>query len=166
LNLQYTQWADARILEAASRLSRDQALADRGSSFGGILGTLEHIYKSQRVWLTRFTADPRAKIVSLDAPADTVVLSAIWPKLHAEWLAWAGSVADWDAGHTIWTAAGQEYTMPLWQMVLHVINHSTYHRGQVTTMLRQAAAAPPPSLDLITFYREQAALTRAQASQS
>jgi uncharacterized damage-inducible protein DinB len=44
---------------------------------------------------------------------------------------------------------------PFWHMLQHVVNHASYHRGQVTTMLRQVGAAPPKSLDLITFYRQR-----------
>jgi len=40
-------------------------------------------------------------------------------------------------------------------MVQHVVNHGTYHRGQITTLLRQMGAAPPKSTDLIAFYRER-----------
>jgi uncharacterized damage-inducible protein DinB len=47
----------------------------------------------------------------------------------------------------------------LWQMLQHVVNHSTYHRGQVTTMIRQLGAAPPQAMDLIAFYRERGAPT-------
>jgi uncharacterized damage-inducible protein DinB len=43
---------------------------------------------------------------------------------------------------------------PLWQMVQHVVNHGSYHRGQVTTMLRQLGSKPPKSLDMIAYYRE------------
>ena len=43
----------------------------------------------------------------------------------------------------------------VWHMVQHMVNHASYHRGQVTTMLRQLGAAPPKSMDLITFYRER-----------
>jgi uncharacterized damage-inducible protein DinB len=42
---------------------------------------------------------------------------------------------------------------PFWQMAQHVVNHASYHRGQVVTMLRQLGAAPPKSLDMIAFYR-------------
>jgi uncharacterized damage-inducible protein DinB len=42
-------------------------------------------------------------------------------------------------------------------MLLHVVNHATYHRGQITTMLRQLEAAPPKSMDLVVFFRERAA---------
>ena len=52
--------------------------------------------------------------------------------------------------------AGAPGRSPLWQMVQHLVNHASYHRGQVTTMLRQIGAAPAKSLDLIAFYRERA----------
>ena len=44
---------------------------------------------------------------------------------------------------------------PLWQMVHHLINHGTYHRGQVTTLLRQIGAKPPETTDMIGFYRQR-----------
>jgi uncharacterized damage-inducible protein DinB len=50
--------------------------------------------------------------------------------------------------------AGHPSSSVLWHMLQHVVNHATYHRGQVTTMLRQLDAVPPTSTDLITFYRE------------
>jgi uncharacterized damage-inducible protein DinB len=49
---------------------------------------------------------------------------------------------------------GNQHVTPLWQLMQHVVNHSTYHRGQITTMLRQVGATPMPT-DLIFFYREQ-----------
>jgi uncharacterized damage-inducible protein DinB len=49
---------------------------------------------------------------------------------------------------------GNEYSQPLWQMMQHLVNHSTYHRGQVVTMLRQLGAKPI-GMDLVVFYRER-----------
>ncbi len=50
--------------------------------------------------------------------------------------------------------SGVASASPFWQMLQHVVNHASYHRGQVTTMLRQLGAAPAKSCDMITFYRE------------
>ena len=55
------------------------------------------------------------------------------------------------------TMSGESHTQPHWQMLQHVANHSTYHRGQITTMLRQLEGAKPVSTDLIAFYRMRAA---------
>ena len=52
---------------------------------------------------------------------------------------------------------GQSATLPYWQMLQHVVNHGSYHRGQVTTLLRQLGAAPPQGMDLVAFYRERGA---------
>jgi len=49
---------------------------------------------------------------------------------------------------------GTQMRAPFWQMATHIVNHGSYHRGQVTTMLRQLGAAPPTSMDLIAYYRE------------
>jgi uncharacterized damage-inducible protein DinB len=56
------------------------------------------------------------------------------------------------------TTDGKSQAQPFWQMLQHVVNHGSYHRGQVTTMLRQLGAAPPKAMDLIAFYRERAAV--------
>jgi uncharacterized damage-inducible protein DinB len=53
--------------------------------------------------------------------------------------------------------SGQPGATPFWQMLHHMVNHASYHRGQVTTMLRQLGAAPAKSMDMIGFFREQAA---------
>ena len=50
---------------------------------------------------------------------------------------------------------GQPASSRIGEMLQHVVNHGTYHRGQVTTMLRQVGAAPPKSAELIVFYRER-----------
>ncbi len=50
--------------------------------------------------------------------------------------------------------SGKEGASPLWQMVAHVVNHASYHRGQVTTLLRQLGAVPAQSTDMITYFRE------------
>jgi uncharacterized damage-inducible protein DinB len=51
---------------------------------------------------------------------------------------------------------GVVQAQPFWQMLQHLVNHGSYHRGQLTTMLRQVGAAAPESMDLIAFYRERA----------
>lgn len=61
--------------------------------------------------------------------------------------------------HDIRTTKGEPYSHPLWQMMQHLINHGTYHRGQVTTMLRQLGVKPVAT-DLIAFYRQCAAGAR------
>ena len=53
---------------------------------------------------------------------------------------------------------GQPASSPFWQMLQHIVNHASYHRGQVTNMLRQLGAQPAKSLDMIAFYRTRRAV--------
>jgi uncharacterized damage-inducible protein DinB len=68
------------------------------------------------------------------------------------------SQADLDRKMEYKTLKFGTYSNPLWQSMLHVVNHGTYHRGQVTTLLRQLGAQPI-LLDLMHFYRERSSGT-------
>lgn len=69
----------------------------------------------------------------------------------------AGGIACWDVVGRDVSGSGRAWKHVFWQMLQHVVNHASYHRGQVTTMLRQIKATPPKSMDLIAFYRERGA---------
>jgi uncharacterized damage-inducible protein DinB len=87
---------------------------------------------------------------------DVASLRETWSKLDQRLLAFAASLtqADLDRVFEYKTLRFGLYTNPLWQSMMHVINHGTYHRGQVTTLLRQLGAQPI-LLDLMHFYRER-----------
>ncbi len=72
------------------------------------------------------------------------------------WLDWAGSLTaeEWPEPFTFLNSKGVKSTLPTWQIVLHVVNHGSYHRGQVATLLRQSGFTPPGT-DLIMFYRSR-----------
>ena len=148
------KWADDSMLAALSQASPDQIHQDRGSSFKSLFDTLNHVYLAELVWLTRVQGNPEAKLADLPAPADLKALAQAWPALHQTWIDWVGplSTGDLQKTLTLRTAQGAEFPVPLWQIVLHMVNHGSYHRGQVATMLRQSGLKPPGT-DLLTFYR-------------
>jgi uncharacterized damage-inducible protein DinB len=77
----------------------------------------------------------------------------------AKMLAWGEGLTedDWRRELSYKTLAGVPIVSPLWQMVLHVVNHGTHHRGQITHMLRQLGLRPV-NMDLIGFYRRMATM--------
>jgi uncharacterized damage-inducible protein DinB len=79
-----------------------------------------------------------------------------WKGIEAELLAFVDGLSDEDVGRIIphKNSAGVEFRMPLWQLLQHVVNHGTYHRGQITTLVRQAGGKPVGT-DLVTFYRDR-----------
>ncbi len=154
LQLEFMKWADDTMFAALSQAPPDQVSQDRGSSFKSLFDTLSHVYRGELIWLKRVQGDKDAKLTDLESPADLSALGQAWPELHRTWTDWSRSlaVANWQEPLSFRTIQGAESQLPLWQIVLHVVNHGSYHRGQVATMLRQAGVKPPGT-DLIAFYR-------------
>src|SRR3989304_5305846 len=154
----YNRWANARTLSAAARLTPDQFTRDLGSSFASVRDTLVHIYGAEWIWLARWKGtSPTTAIVAADIP-DVAALAARWRTVEEEQAAFIKDLADADIERMIEYAnlKGDRFTNPLGRLMQHLVNHSTYHRGQVTTMLRQLGATPV-STDLVTFLRERSA---------
>jgi uncharacterized damage-inducible protein DinB len=154
LQLEFTKWADDTTFAALSQASPDQVSQDRGSSFKSLLDTLNHVYLAEVVWLKRVQGQTETKLADLESPTDLGALGQAWPAVHKAWIDWSQSLSgeDWSKPLILRNSQGAEFMLPHWQLVLHLVNHGSYHRGQVATMLRQAGIKPPGT-DLITFYR-------------
>jgi uncharacterized damage-inducible protein DinB len=148
--LLYTLWADRLCLDAVREVSPEHLTRDAGVSFGSVLGTLSHILSSQRRWLARLLGQSVPEPVSFP---DLDTLAAAWAETSAELEAFLASLTDEQlAAEVTWTPPESEaVTRPLWQPVLQMVNHSTYHRGQVASLMRQLGYQPPGT-DLIRFF--------------
>lgn len=160
--LDFHYWARDRVLAAADLLAADQYTRHLGSSFPSVRDTLVHIYSSEWNWYQRWHGtSPTSMLDPLNYP-DVARLRAEWQAHEARMRAYLASLDDVGVQQVIEYRGlqGQPYTSAIWEMLHHVVNHGTYHRGQVQTMLRQLGAAPARSVDLITFYRERNAASR------
>jgi uncharacterized damage-inducible protein DinB len=152
LHIEFMKWADDTTFAALLQVPADRLSHDMGSSFQSMLGTLNHAYLAEQVWIKRVQGNPFSRIADFEAPADLNALGQAWPGLHRTWMDWSRSVVDWQQLSVQGGPQGKEYQMPLWQIVMHLVNHGSYHRGQVATMLRQNGIKPPGT-DLVAFYR-------------
>ncbi len=153
-HLDYTTWASKRLVDAASALAPEELTRDFGTSDHSVLGTLVHVYAADRIWLGRIRGNPPAKFLDPGKDLRIEVLRDDWPKLLEEWRAWAAGLTDDSIGARLpyKDIKGNLYQTPIWQIVLHIVNHGTHHRGQVAGFLR-VMGHPPPPLDLIAYYR-------------
>ncbi|HEX8163270.1 MAG TPA: DinB family protein [Pyrinomonadaceae bacterium] len=149
---EYDEWANGLVLDAAARLSDGEFTRGLGNSFPSVRDTLVHLLHAEWVWLRRWRGEsPR---VVLD-PAEFPDVASVGARLAAVARERAGLVAglsDDDLGRVVayTNAKGEEWRYPLGRMMQHVVNHSTYHRGQIVTMLRQLGAGAP-STDLLYY---------------
>jgi uncharacterized damage-inducible protein DinB len=149
----YNRWATARTLDAAELLTDEQLTRDLGGSFPSVRDTLAHMVAAEWVWLSRWMGDPPGTAPDLSGCTEARALRERWQVL-------AGAQAAYLAGLTaaalerpvsIITRTGITAELPLHETLRHVVNHATYHRGQVATMLRQLGAQPVAT-DLFLYY--------------
>jgi len=153
----YHWWARDRALDACAVIKPDQFTRDLGNSFGSVRDTLAHIYGADHIWYERWTGGTPKGLPAADQFGDLASLRAAWRALETKVRAFLAPLDAAAIAHSLTYPAfnGQSATVTFWQMFQHVVNHGSYHRGQVTTLLRQLGLPPGKGMDLIAFYRER-----------
>ncbi len=152
----YNAWANHRSLDAASALTAEQFTKPMGSSFSSVRDTLAHIYGGEWLWLERFQGRSPSSLPDTTQFADVASLRERWNEHEGRLLSFVRGLTQAELNRVMEyrTLKFGVYRNPLWQSMQHLVNHGTYHRGQVTTMLRQLGAQPILT-DLMHFYRER-----------
>jgi uncharacterized damage-inducible protein DinB len=151
--LAYTMWADRTVLQALREMSPENLVRETGASFGTVLGTMAHILGSEQLWLSRFLGVPLERLPGSEDFPDLAQLERgfedFWPQLE---FFLASLLAEQLDQEFVWTnTRGETHAAPFRQVLLHFVNHATYHRGQVVNLLRQLGYEPPQT-DLV-YYR-------------
>jgi uncharacterized damage-inducible protein DinB len=153
---EFNDWANKRSLQAASALTIEQFTKPLGNSFSSIRDTFVHMYGAENIWLQRFKGSSPSAFPDGSQLTDIASLEAKWTPAAADLLHFVSALTQQDLDRVIEykTMNFGVYSNPMWQSLQHVVNHGTYHRGQITTMLRQLGAKPLLT-DLMHFYRER-----------
>ena len=152
---EYNAWANRRVLDACGALTPEEFLQDMKSSFASVRDTLAHIYGAEFVWLERWNARVPSGLPSAGDFPDLATVRVKLVEMDAALIAYVSELGPDAATRTLCYKLlnGTAHSGQLGLMLLHVANHSTYHRGQVTTMLRQLGVKSVGT-DLILYYRE------------
>lgn len=156
-HLDYSAWANQTLLAACSELSPEELERDLGSSHASILQTWRHIYYSERVWLQRLLANKMPPLVEIgdqrlfgDPPPEPKLqqLQMALSSVSANLKRYFENFPDVELSENL---IGSDCEIPRWRLVLHIVNHSTLHRGQITGMLRQLGGKPP-NTDVFSYH--------------
>ncbi|WP_419948440.1 DinB family protein [Candidatus Palauibacter sp.] len=155
--LDYHYWARDGVLDAAARLTPEEFRRDLGGSFGSVRDTLAHVLSSEWVWCSRWNGvSPPTHLPAADFET-AEDLRRRWHEQEARVRGFVERLgaegADRVIGYTHFD--GEPRRASFRHMLQHVVNHASYHRGQVTTKLRQLGADPSRSQDLIAFRLER-----------
>ena len=150
----YDEWATAKILVQAEQLTEEQFLSSPAEGYRSVRDTLVHIFSAEWIWLARWQGESPTVMLQPAAYPDLATLRSAWDEQRAKLTAFVERLDDRTLHEDMdyRTTDGQHWRQPLSHMLQHVVNHGSYHRGQVTTMLRQSGGRPPEGTDLIAFY--------------
>jgi uncharacterized damage-inducible protein DinB len=151
----YNSWANRRVLDACAPLPPAEFTRNLGSSYPTVRDTLTHIMWAEWLWLERWNGrSPSASL--LGELSGFASVRARWQEIETDLLKFVRALSPADLERVVEykNTKGHAFSNPMWQMLQHLVNHGTYHRGQITTMLRQLGATPLAT-DMIAFYREQ-----------
>ncbi len=154
---QYNYWANELLLSVIEKEMTDKMLdKEIISSFPSLRKTVYHLWDAEFIWLKRLTGEslnnwPSKNFNGTFFEAKEKIL--LIDKLFIEFVEKL-NVEKLSELFTYKNVEGKIFSNPMWESVHHCMNHSTYHRGQIVTMLRQLGITKIPSTDFITFCRK------------
>ena len=150
---EFNRWANAEVLDAVSALRPEQWTRDLKNSFPSVRNTLVHILWAEWIWLRRWKGVSPKSVFDPTEFATVDLLRTKWLEVEREQADFVTGLNEESLRAVIdyVNTRGESFAYPLWQMLQHVVNHSTYHRGQITMMLRQLGATPVAT-DFLVFY--------------
>lgn len=153
----YNLWANTKMCN--DFLSKvDEELLDKEvpSSFPSLRKTIVHIWDAETLWYKRLNGEPRPKY-----PPHSD-FNGNFSEFKNEFFKQSRLLIDFvnennedslNADCNYQNTKGEPFTQKVWQCVMHCFNHSSYHRGQIVTMLRNVGFTDLSSTDLITYFR-------------
>ena len=143
------------MLDTVAALDSDQFTRNLGGSYSSVQGTLTHVLWAEWVWLERWQGGSPKEVFARDAFASVLQLRARWQDIQASQEAFGDSLTQEQLLRVLryTNRQGEVWEYALWRMIYHLCNHSTYHRGQVTNMLRLLGARPAAT-DFLVFWDE------------
>jgi uncharacterized damage-inducible protein DinB len=141
IQARYNRWMNEKLYHVCAAIPDEQRKADLGAFFKSIHGTLNHLLLADRIWMSRLTDRPfHAESLDQELYSDFEQLRREREATDAEIEAWvAGLTADRLESELTFTSIVDRQTrsFPLRRVLLHLFNHQTHHRGQITTLLNQ-----------------------------
>jgi uncharacterized damage-inducible protein DinB len=148
----YNIWANKSLTDIIKTLTEEEINRDIASSFPSLYKTAQHMWLAEEVWWKRHKLVENIVLESDAFAGSFEELVNQWAKQSYQWKDWTDSCTETQLQHVFaYIRQKEQYKLPTYQMMLHVFNHATYHRGQLITMLRNLCVTKIPSTDFSTF---------------
>lgn len=153
----FNQWANTALLTTVLNLTEEQQHAEIKSSFPNLYKTFLHMLDASNVWWQRLKLREKVEWISATFTGDMQTLSDLLQQQDKQWLEWVAAANEPALQHEFiyYNSKRERFKQPVYQMLLHLFNHNTYHRGQLVTMLRQLGVEKISATDFILWSRKK-----------
>lgn len=149
-------WATKLLVDTISKLPEEDKTKEIASSFPSLYTTVQHMWVAEEIWWQRLKLAEHIVLQSEGFNGSFDELAANLAKQSKLFLEWISGANENQLTHVFaYVRHKEEIKMPVYQMLHHVFNHATYHRGQLVTMLRQLGVEKIPSTDFTSFCRKK-----------
>ena len=153
----YSSWANALLFSTIESLSEEQQKAEIKSSFSSLYKTVLHMLDAERIWWQRIKLQEKVEVPSQNFKGSMKELITQTVQQNKQWQEWVSNTNEHGFQHEFiyFSMKKERFKQPVYQMLLHLFNHGTYHRGQLVTILRQLGIEKIPQTDFIVWSRRK-----------
>ena len=153
----YNVWANQKIFDCLKNLSDGQLNKEIASSFSSVYKTVQHMWVAEEAWWKRLKLVEQIELESMTFEGNFADMVKKLTLQSAQWCDWVNGASETQLTHVFayQNTKREQFKQPVFEMLINVFNHGTYHRGQLVTMLRQLGVEKIPSTDFIEFSRKK-----------
>jgi uncharacterized damage-inducible protein DinB len=153
----FNVWATEKLLNTAMKLSDEELKTEVKSSFTSIYATFLHMWDAESAWWQRIKLIDQIQVPSLSFKPTMQEVADGLINQSKQWQQFIAVTAEHGFDHVVAyrNSKKEEFKQPVWQILLHVVNHSTFHRGQIVTILRNIGVTEIPGTDYVLFTRSK-----------
>lgn len=153
----YHLWANGLLLQLINTLPEATHMAETKSSFPSLHQTVLHLWDAESIWWQRLKLQERIVPPSENFNGTTKEATLQLQQIDRQWYQWVNGAQEHVLQHVFQyqNTKRESFKQPVYQMLLHLFNHGTYHRGQMVDQLRQVGITKIPATDFIVWSRKR-----------
>jgi uncharacterized damage-inducible protein DinB len=153
----YNLWANGQLFDCMRNLTDEQLNREIASSFSSIYKTVLHLWLAEEAWWQRLKLVENLQLESQEFTGNFSELEKKFSRQSAEWADWVNNATEAQLSHVFayQNTKREQFKQPVNEVLMHLFNHGTYHRGQLVTLLRQLGVEKIPQSDYIVYCRKK-----------
>ncbi len=153
----YNVWANHKLIDCVDNLTDEQIKREISSSFKSIYATIIHLWDAESIWWQRIKLQEQIDVPGSHFNGSVLELGNNLLKQSKHWKEWIDIATEAALEHEFIyrNSKKEQFKQPVYDTLLHLFNHQSYHRGQLITMFHQVGLEIIPNTDFVTFCRKK-----------